>query len=488
MKVIDIQDQPRLGVLMTFGMTLNGIRHRLARSLVTLAVIGVAIAFLMNTVSEGLIKRSMATQTTAALAQHRVAVAWVARLSRVAPIEQVLRQLAAAPLDGPAYEEARAMGGLDQAAMQTFRDDAILAAQYLGWIEALDYGKRRQLVHGALGAEAFDRLQDQTELERFESVLRTMLSVRFPMTTDAFAGLIQRWPQVKQQSMAVRDGWARAIAKVEVQLQGRALLAALEDIEGDFGHRLLATGFRPDRGDPALVALEAARMRTSEQVEQTLASLPLRQAVAAYLDLLPGQINTRIVWQFLRQRGRAAWYLRQLDEHSLAIPGLDVDALLELAHAKAEVNALVRASRLSGSSGQGVLSERMAWLAAVSMVVCIVGIANAMLMSVTQRFHEIATLKCLGALDEFIAMTFIMEACVLGVVGGLAGALIGLALGLSRMLVMFGGVLVPAIPYADLAVAVAVAVGAGIVLAAFATLVPALKAARLAPMEAMRVE
>ena len=109
-------------------------------------------------------------------------------------------------------------------------------------------------------------------------------------------------------------------------------------------------------------------------------------------------------------------------------------------------------------------------------------------MSVTQRFREIATLKCLGALDGFIAMTFIIEACVLGIVGGLAGALAGLTIGVLRMFGVFRSVLIPAIPYGDLAVAVGASVVLGVVLAAVATVLSSLKAARLAPMEAMRVE
>src|SRR5262249_9292677 len=50
---------------------------------------------------------------------------------------------------------------------------------------------------------------------------------------------------------------------------------------------------------------------------------------------------------------------------------------------------------------------RQIWLVVMSLVVCTVGISNSMLMSVTERFKEIGTMKCLGALDSFIVKLFL---------------------------------------------------------------------------------
>ena len=65
------------------------------------------------------------------------------------------------------------------------------------------------------------------------------------------------------------------------------------------------------------------------------------------------------------------------------------------------------------------------WLIIMSLIVCVVGIANSMLMAVTERFQEIGTMKCLGALDRFVVRLFLLESGFQGLAGALIGALIG---------------------------------------------------------------
>jgi predicted lysophospholipase L1 biosynthesis ABC-type transport system permease subunit len=71
---------------------------------------------------------------------------------------------------------------------------------------------------------------------------------------------------------------------------------------------------------------------------------------------------------------------------------------------------------------------RVIWLAAMSLLVATVGIVNSMLMSVTERYKEIGTMKCLGALDSFIVRLFLLEAGLLGMLGSAAGAIAGTGL------------------------------------------------------------
>jgi putative ABC transport system permease protein len=111
-----------------------------------------------------------------------------------------------------------------------------------------------------------------------------------------------------------------------------------------------------------------------------------------------------------------------------------------------------------------------------------------MLMSVTERFREIATLKCLGALDAFIMSVFLIEAGLLGFFGGVGGAVAGLLLAGARMAVTFQDLMWTAFPLTDVLIAGLLSIGVGMVLAAVSAVYPSLRAARLAPMEAMRIE
>src|SRR6185437_5767185 len=70
-------------------------------------------------------------------------------------------------------------------------------------------------------------------------------------------------------------------------------------------------------------------------------------------------------------------------------------------------------------------ANRQQWLAIMALIVCFFGIMNAMLMSVTERFKEIGTMKCLGALNRFVVTLFFIEAAFLGIISSLGGWLVG---------------------------------------------------------------
>ncbi|MBI9077036.1 MAG: FtsX-like permease family protein [Desulfatibacillum sp.] len=133
-------------------------------------------------------------------------------------------------------------------------------------------------------------------------------------------------------------------------------------------------------------------------------------------------------------------------------------------------------------------SPKQRWIAILSLLVCVVGIVNAHLMAVTERFREIGTMKCLGALDRFVMRLFILEAGMQGLAGSLVGALAGAFFALASFGLRFGSPALTHLNWGDILGSVGMAVGGGILLSLLGVMYPAWIASRMQPVEAMRVE
>jgi len=130
---------------------------------------------------------------------------------------------------------------------------------------------------------------------------------------------------------------------------------------------------------------------------------------------------------------------------------------------------------------------RNVWIIIISLTVTVIGIANAMLMSVTERFREIGTMKCLGALSAFVRRLFLIESSFMGVVGGSIGGLLGAVFSFCMYGVIYGFPLVMgSVAYGAIAVYFGYSLVAGIVLSIFAALYPANVASRMVPADALR--
>ncbi|MEZ0326710.1 MAG: ABC transporter permease [Fimbriimonas sp.] len=137
----------------------------------------------------------------------------------------------------------------------------------------------------------------------------------------------------------------------------------------------------------------------------------------------------------------------------------------------------------TGKSQMGYEPEQMNWLVGTSLVMCLVGVTNSMLMSVTERFREIGTIKCLGASDSFIVKVFFLEAVLLGAIGSFVGATMGSLLMAAYMVVSNNA---PAL--ADIAKVSLVGTAVGGVMTVLAAVAPAIQAAKMPAAAALRVE
>jgi len=138
----------------------------------------------------------------------------------------------------------------------------------------------------------------------------------------------------------------------------------------------------------------------------------------------------------------------------------------------------------TADSGNGVVKLLTTWIIAVAVIALIiggVGIMNIMLLTVTERMHEIGVRKAIGATSRQILTQFITEAAVLSVLGGVVG--IALSLIVDGLLYVYSD-LKPVISWQAITIATGVSLATGII---FGT-IPAVKAARKDPIEALRHE
>ena len=130
--------------------------------------------------------------------------------------------------------------------------------------------------------------------------------------------------------------------------------------------------------------------------------------------------------------------------------------------------------------------SRMLWIVAVSLLITVGCIANAMLMSVTERFREIGTMKCLGALSTFVVKLFLIESLLIGLAGAVLGSLVGAVFSLVAYGYTFGlGRVLVATSFSTLGAYGLLCVAAGVVLAIVAAIYPARVAAKMIPAAAL---
>ncbi len=126
-------------------------------------------------------------------------------------------------------------------------------------------------------------------------------------------------------------------------------------------------------------------------------------------------------------------------------------------------------------------SNQLIWIAGISLLVGGIGVANIMLVSVTERTGEIGLKKAIGAKKRVILAQFLTEAAVLTSIGGIIGVLIGI--GLAQVVSRVAG-----IPTAISLSAAALAVAFSMMIGIVSGLLPSIKAANLDPIDALRSE
>lgn len=160
-----------------------------------------------------------------------------------------------------------------------------------------------------------------------------------------------------------------------------------------------------------------------------------------------------------------------------------IQARLQSAHGgEKDFSVLNQQQSLEASSNVlSLITSMIAAVAAISLLVGGVGIMNIMLASVTERMHEIGVRKAIGATNRQILNQFVLEAAVLSLFGGIVGVVLSIA-GVYALRIYTD--LKPVLSWEAIVIATATSLVIGIVFGA----VPAMKAARKDPIEALRHE
>jgi putative ABC transport system permease protein len=171
-------------------------------------------------------------------------------------------------------------------------------------------------------------------------------------------------------------------------------------------------------------------------------------------------------------------YVRSVTSQTAAVQS--VLAATANPEAPNEVNVSQPSSALTArADAQGALNSLFLGLGAVSLLVGAVGVANIMLIGVLERRSEIGLRRSLGATKGQIRTQFLAEAILLALLGGAAGVTAGTITTLIYAHLKHWTAVIPASAWAG-------GLAAAILIGAIAGLLPAIRAARLSPTEALR--
>jgi putative ABC transport system permease protein len=171
-------------------------------------------------------------------------------------------------------------------------------------------------------------------------------------------------------------------------------------------------------------------------------------------------------------------YVRALPEQVTAVHGV-LAAIANPEHPDAVNVSQPAVALVVRAKAKGALNSLFLGLGAISLLVGGVGVGNIMLIGVLERRSEIGLRRSLGATKAQIRTQFLSEALLLSAVGGVVGVALGVASTVVYASTQHWAITVPTLAWAG-------GLGAALTIGAVAGLLPALRAARLSPTEALR--
>ena len=502
MKPIEARKQVILGPGRCFQLALSGMAFRMFRSSITVAILALAVAFLVHMLAYGILRQEVQQSAYDALGESRVLGRLLTRLAVPDPTPQVRAAFLAG--DAERVSEYRAWSLEQGGTAETF-DEGVDAADRLAaatdWLHSLPDQARAVLSSGLDDQAWLDRLREPAAFAQFRDRLDTLSIGTPPDGIESLQDTLTTGQATLDAVIAqARRGHAAAIVALRQRYDTESLADLFLDPPADLDEALRGAGFSLGDFSTEEIRTFARRQADLVTINSAITRPDVRAAIARETGTAVPDIRYDDVMHDLSGTSRGDWFAAELSKAGLQPTQggqWEGERVLELARhyrRQQQLQAAVGDTFVPAAAGGESdlpfgLPERTLWLIVLSALVCIVGVANAMLMSVTERFSEIATMKCLGAMDGFVMMMFVIEATIQGLVGGLVGLVIGILLAGLRGFFEFGSLLLTAeAAMGDILLASALSLALGMLLATVAAVGPSFVAARLAPMEAMRVE
>ena len=490
MKPIKVQDQVRLGPGRCLMLALSGMYYRLMRSAITVLILSLAVAFLSYVLSYGILSHDAEYAAYTELKSTHLAGEWVSRLSVPDQKSVIFSNILAMAPDR--LHEYSAWGSLTEKELFRAESAAIRLNRFYDWFSAIPLSSRVILIADKDPAAVAEELTVPDKMETFSRAVAS-LRLKPPLgSMDAakkviaddvalFADIVGR----------IQEGQGKAILSVQQKADTVAIISFFLAQSEDFRASVAAAGFVLPRETFSAVAKIAAIDADVQKLASVATNPDIQAPVARHLGIFRTSEATmpRIVG-WCTTRARAEWLADLIDKKVPGI-GLTPEKLENIGKSTKRATLIERiAPAQITQKRQRLLSlpPKALWLILLSFVVCVVGISNTMLMSVTDRFSEIATMKCIGAMDGFIMLLFVFEAFFQAIVGSAIGVVLGFLLSFFRGLASYSVVSLESLHLYETFMVSALSFATGILIAAIAATWPSWAAARLAPMEAMRVE